>query len=92
MPHRCIFTSRSLPVLLCSDLLLIFVFSLPFDFMAKSSHGATDGRIRAESCHLFGREDKNGSKCHRHLSCTIYGGLTSPPLAAGGVRMPQRAL
>ena len=53
----------------------IYLFPTFWFYGKNSSHGATDGRIRAENCLRFGREHKNGLKipqAHEAISSTSY--------------------
>lgn len=94
MPHRCILTSRSLTCydLLCSDLLLVFIFSPPFGFMAKNHHMEQQMEgSEQKTVFCLAERTKVGSEYHRHTN-PYHLRLISPPPAAGGAHMPQRAL
>lgn len=69
----------SFPHMLWSTLLwsttCIYLFPTFWFYGKKSSHGATDGRIRAENCLLFGRAHKSRLRipqAHKPVSSTSY--------------------
>ena len=79
-------------VLLCSDLLLVFIFSPLFGFTAKTHH-MEQQMEGSEQKTVFGLAEstKMGSKYHRHTK-PYHLCLTGPPAAAGGAWMPRWAL
>lgn len=75
MLYHCILTSPS-PTLFRSDLLLVFIFSPPFGFMAHTQQQAEGSEQKALFC--LAESPKVGSEHHRHTRF-YHPGLTCPP-------------